>query len=188
MKYAFIGGIPAAGKSYLAGKVAATLGISHFKIDNWWDELRVDPKLRKWVNFYWNQDEEKYWRDTDCSQQWENLKNQSDTLWPAILERIKKIKSSSQPAIFEGVGILPHLAHRDLDFQGVFLLGESFEIILERNKLEPRWGKTEELKTKQAQAFWNCERPHYAEEAEKYGFKTFDNAIGAEKVLLRMLS
>ena len=75
-------------------------------------------------------------------------------------------------AIFEGVNILPHLAHCDLNFKGIILLGESFEVILERNKKDPRWGQTEELQKK---------------EAEKYGFKTFSDPMLAEKELLEIL-
>lgn len=187
MNYAFISGIPASGKSYLARKIAKEIGIKHICIDDWRQEMKSDLELEKWVDFFWNQDEKEYWRTTDCEQQWENLKNQSEALWPTILKRIKEIQISGDSAIFEGVNILPHIAHRDLDFQGVVLLGESFEKIMERNKQDPRWGDTEELQIQEAEAFWNCERPKYKQEAEKYGFKTFINSDEAEKELLRIL-
>ena len=185
--YVFISGIPASGKSYLADKVAKIAGVQHIKIDDWREEIRKSPELEKWVDFFWNQDEKEYWKITSCDQQWENLRKQSEAFWLIFLQRIKEIQGSGKGAIFEGVNILPHLAHRDLDFGGIFLLGESFETILERNKRDPRWGEADELQNLEAEAFWNCERPKYKQEAEKYGFKTFSDPILAEKELLEIL-
>lgn len=187
MNYAFISGIPAAGKSYLAAKVAKAVGVQYIGIDDWRGEMAKDPKLKKWVYFFWDQDEEEYWRITSCDQQWKNLKKQSEAFWPTILRKIKDIRKSEKGAIFEAVNILPHLAYKDLDFPGVFLLGESFELILERNKRNPRWGKTEELQGKEADAFYNCEGPRYKHEAEKYGFKAFTDPMLAEEELLKFL-
>ena len=188
MSYVFISGIPASGKTYLAAKVSRTLGISHFDVfDKLYLELSNDPNLMKWVNFFWNLNEEKYYETADCAEQWENIKNQSEALWPVTLKKIKDIQASKRPAIFEGVNILPHLARRDLDFEGIFLLGESLEIIFERNKKNPRWGKTEELQRKEAKAFYECEGAMYKKEADKYGFKTFSDTDEAEKELLRIL-
>lgn len=188
MKYAFIGGIPAAGKTYLAKKVSEMLGTAHFPTDNWRNDLRDDPALKKWVDFFWNLDEKKYYEETDCEGQWKNLRNQSEAFWPKFLKKIKDSQASGQPAIFEGVNILPHLARRDLDFSGIFLLGKSYETILERNKKQPRWGKTATLQEIEAKAFWNCERVRYKEEAERYNFKTFSDPALAEKELLKILS
>ncbi len=188
MKYVFIGGIPTSGKSYLAEKISKMTGAKHIDIDKWREEIKADPKLEKWVNFFWDKDEEEYWSTTDNNQHWENLKNQSEAFWPTILKKIKGIQNCEKSAIFEAVNILPHLAYKDLDFKGVFLIGESFETVLERNKLEPRWGQTEKLQTKEAQAFWNWERPKYKEEAERYGFKTFSDPLLAEEELLRILA
>ncbi len=187
MKYVFISGIPASGKSYLAAKVAKAIGALHIKADDLREEMKNDLELRKWVDFFWNQDEAEYWKNTNCDQQWVNLKNQSEALWPTILKRIDDIQSSGKPAIFEGVNILPHLARRDLGFEGIILLSESFEKILERNKQDPRWGQTEELQKKEAEAFYNCERPMYKREAEKHDFKTFSDPIEAENALLDLL-
>lgn len=187
MKFTFISGIPASGKSYLAKKIAKEIGIKHICIDDWREEMKDDPELKKYVDFFWNQDKKEYWRTTNCEQQWKNLRNQSEAFWPTILKKIKDVQKSGKSAIFEGVNILPHLAHRDLDFQGIVLLGESFEKILERNKLDPRWGDTEELQIQEALAFWNCERPRYKQEAEKYGFKDFVDSDEAEKELLKLL-
>ncbi len=187
MKCAFISGIPASGKSYLAAKVSKIIGVQHIKIDDLREEMRKVPKLKSWVNFYWNQDEKKYWDTTNCDQQWENLKKQSEALWPTVLKKIQDVQRSEMGAIFEGVNILPHLAHKSLDFKGIVLLGESFVTILERNKRDPRWGQTEELQIKEAEAYYNCERPKYRQEAEKFGFKTFTDPILAEKELLEIL-
>ncbi|MEK7143594.1 MAG: hypothetical protein AAB756_02075 [Patescibacteria group bacterium] len=187
VKYVFISGIPASGKSFLAAKVAKETGIEHVCIDDWREEMKGDPKLKKFVDFFWNQDEKEYWRVTNCDEQWENLERQSEAFWPFILKRIKEFQMFEKGAIFEGVNILPHLAHADLDFKGIILLGESFETILERNKRDPRWGRTEELQIKETEAFYNCERPKYKQEAEKYGFKTFTDPMLAEEELLEIL-
>lgn len=187
MKYVFISGIPASGKSYLAAKIAKTTDALHIEIDEWQEEMKSDPELKKWVDFFWDQDEAEYWRTTNCDKQWKNLKNQSEALWPAILKRIKDIQNSGKPAIFEGVNILPHLASRDLDFEGIILLGESFEKILERNEQNPLWGQTKELQRMEAEAHYNCERLKYKAEAEKYGFKIFADPEEAEKELLRIM-
>lgn len=186
MKYVFISGIPASGKSYLAAKVAIVTGALHFKVDDWREEFRKD-RHANWVDFFWNKNEAEYWKNTDCEEHWKNIVKQSEALWPEIVSKIGKIVKLGKPAIFEGVNILPHLAHKDLDFKGIFLLGESLETILERNKKDPRWGQTEELQIKEAEAFWNCEGPKYKQEAKKYGFKTFTDPILAEKELLEIL-
>jgi len=186
-RYVFIGGIPASGKSFLAKKVATQSGALHFEVDDWREEMKSDPKLELWVNFFWNKSEEEYWRTTNCDEQWKNLKRQSEAFWPGILKRIREVQKLGKSAIFEGVNILPHLAHRDLEFQGIFLLGESLEAILERNKKDPRWGQTEELQKKEAEAFYNCEGPKYKADAEKYGFRIFIDSTEAEKELLKLL-
>lgn len=187
MSYIFISGIPATGKSYLAEKVAETCGMLHIKIDHWRNELRKDKNLKEWVDFFWNKNEKEYWERTSCDEQWENIVKQSEAIWPEILRKIKEIQKTRKSAIFEGVNILPHLASRDLNFSGIVLLGESFEKIFERNKKDPRWGKTEDLQRKEAEAFWNCERPHYQKEAKIYHFKTFTNPAEAEKALLLLI-
>ncbi len=186
MKYLFITGIPAAGKSYLAKKIAKATDAAHFDIDEWREDMRKDPELDKWVQFFWNKDEEKYWDQTSCLEHWQNLKNQSEAIWPAIVARINDVKKSAQSAIFEGVNILPHLAAKDLDFSGVCLIGESEEVIFERNKKAPRWGNTEALQRKEAKIFFNCEGPIYKKEAEKYGIKVFSLVGEAEEELMRL--
>lgn len=186
MKYAFISGIPASGKSYLAAKIARTIGVRHFEVDDWREKFRKG-KNADWVDFFRNKNEAEYWENTDCEKHWKNIIKQSEALWPEIVSKIRKVIKSGKPAIFEGVNVLPHLAHRDLDFNGIVLLGESFEIISERNKQYPRWGQTEELQRKEADAFFYCEGPKYKQEAEKYGFKTFTDSVLAEKELLELL-
>ena len=187
MKYIFISGIPVSGKSYLAARVAKAVDALHIEIDDLREEMRNDMELRKWVDFFWNQDEVKYWKNTNCDQQWENLKNQSEAFWSAILKRIEEVQKLGKSAIFEGVNILPHLAAKDLSFPGIVLVGDSFEDIFERNKKEPRWGKTEELQRMEAEGFYDCERPRYKAEAEKYGYPIFSDVKEAEEKLLKIL-
>ncbi len=187
MNYVFIGGIPASGKSYLANKIAKVTGALHVNLDDLREKMLKDPNLEPWVNYFWNLDEEKYYNTATCEEQWQNLVNQSEAFWPTTLKKVEDYKKKGQPAIFEGVNILPHLVAKDPDFSGVFLLGSSVEEIFERNTRAPRWGNTEELQRIEAEAFFNCERPNYQREAEKYGYKTFTDNTEAEKELLSLL-
>ncbi len=187
MSYVFIGGIPASGKSYLARKIAEQTGAFHFDLDTLRKEMSKDPKLEYWVNFFWNLDEEEYYKNTSCEEQWENLVKQSEAFWPTFLKKIEEVKGSHKSAIFEGANILPHLAKKDFDFPGIFLLGESVEVIFERNKKNPRWGKTKKLQKIEAENFYICEGKMYMSEAEKYGYKTFNNSAEAEKEVLKLL-
>ncbi len=185
MKYFFITGIPAAGKSFLADKISKKLGILHVKIDDLRKELTNNPRFSDWVNFFYNQDEKKYYQSTSCEKQWENIKNQSEAIWPEIKKKINEVIKTGKPAIFEAVNLLPHLIKRDFDFPGIILLGNSIEEIFERNKKAPRWGNTEELQKIEAEAFFNCEGGWYKKEAEKFGFKVFRDSNEAEKEILK---
>lgn len=186
MKYIFIGGIPTSGKSFLAEKIAKAKNIAHIDVDVWREEMEKNPALEPWVNFYWKLNEEEYFKNTSCDKQWENFKNQSEALWPEIKRRINKIVKSGKPTIFEGISLLPHLIKIDFEFPGIFLLGKSLEETFERNKKDPRWGETEELQRKEAESFFFCERIHYKQEAEKFGFKTFEDIDEAEKEILKL--
>ena len=187
MKYAFITGIPAAGKSYLAKTVTQKTNSLHIDIDKLRVEMAKNPNLEPWVNFFSNKDEKEYWEMTTPQEHWENLKKQSEAFWPTILEKIHEVEKTGNSAIFEGVNILPHLAHQDLDFSGVVLLGESERSLFEIFKSNPRWGKTMELQEKEAEWFFVHEGKIYKSEARKYGYKTFHDSIKAEEELIRML-
>ncbi|KKT87347.1 MAG: hypothetical protein UW87_C0036G0001, partial [Candidatus Moranbacteria bacterium GW2011_GWC2_45_10] len=184
MGYVFIGGIPCAGKSYLAEKIAKENGMIHVNPDFLREEMEKDKNLEPWVNFFRNLDEEKYLESTTAEKHWENIRKQSEAFWPLLLEKIESVRKNNQFVIFETENILPHLALRDLDFPGVYLLGESVETIFERNKLSPRWGSTEDLQRKEAEMFFDWVRPILQKEAEDYGYKTFSNAEEAEKEIL----
>ena len=186
MSYVFISGIPTAGKSFLAEKIANELGVLHIDMDELRGDMAKDPALKKWVGFFTDQDETRYWANTTCEQDWQNLVRQSEAFWPTFLKKIDEIIRAGKPAIFEGVNILPHLAKRDLSFSGIYLLGESFEITLQRNKKDSRWGDTEELQRKEAEMFFYCQGEMYRKEAEKYGYKTFRDMREAYEELVRM--
>lgn len=186
MKYAFISGIPASGKSYLAEKIARDTGALHFKVDDWREEFRVE-KYADRVDFFWNKNESEYWDKTSCDEHWQNIVKQSEVLWPDVVAKIREIVNSGKLAIFEGVNVLPHLARRDLNFEGIILLGESVEVVFERNKKDPRWGETEDLQRKEAEIFYNCEGQKYKAEAEKYGYKAISDCKSAEVELLKLL-
>lgn len=184
MNSVFISGIPASGKSYLAKKLSENLGIQIISTDKLRDQMINDPTLEPWVNFYYNLDEAVYYTTIDCTEQWSNLVKQSEAFWPKILEFVK---SQQLPFVIEGVNLLPHLV-KDFDFNGVYLLGESEEIIKQRLKAEPRWGETEVLQKMEAHAFINCEAKSYKSEAEKFGYQTFTSADAVYETLAAMIS
>jgi hypothetical protein len=185
----FITGIPTAGKSHLSDKIAAAVRGVHVRIDSICDELKESSEeYKRWIDFYWDQDEYTYYTTTSHEQQWINLVAQAEHVWPGILEHIKKYDNEEKPVIFDGVLILPHLANRDLSFPGIALVGKSFEETLARNKLEPRWGDTEELQKMEAESFFYCERPRYIEEAKKFGYPVFEEPEGAYAHALALLT
>lgn len=182
----FITGIPTSGKTYLAEKVASMFGMDHVKTDDMREEMVKDPLLEPWVYFFWNKDEVEYFQTFSYADQWKQLVEQSEVFWPTIKQKIKDKLATGQSAIFEGVNLLPHLM-RELPLNGVILLGSTEEEILKRLKEDPRWGNTEDLQRLEAKSFFACDRPHYAAEAEKFGFPSFDSSIKAEETLMRMI-
>jgi hypothetical protein len=178
--------IESGGKSYLANKIAKSLGITNIKMDAIRDEMVKDPVLEPWVNFFWHKNEAEYYPTTHPEEQWQNIVNQSEAFWPTMKRKIEETLASGKPAIFEGVNLLPHLM-RELSIKGVVILGNSEEETFERIKADPRWGKSEELQRLKADAFFNVERPRYEAEAKKYGYPTFDGPEDAEAELIRLI-
>ncbi len=191
-KRIFITGIPTSGKSYLAKKLADTTGGIAVLLDDSRESLAtVSSEYKKWTNFYIDQDEESYYTKTEPDKMWDNLVKQSEGLWPGFIEKINEYASEAKPVVFECVNILPHLASKDLGFPGVCLIGKSrsagYEQTLERIKKDPRWGRTPRLQELEAKSFFYVERPHYEEEAKKYGYLVFETADEAFEVALRFL-
>ena len=186
-KRLFITGIPTSGKSYLAKILAEKVGGIAVILDDFREELSSNEQYKKWTNFYLDQDEKTYLSSTNSEKQWENLIAQSEGLWPAFLKEISKFQNKSKPVIFECVNMFPHLVKRDLGFQGVVLIGSSFEEVLKRNIESPRWGNTLELQKLEANTFFNIERPRYKEEALRYGYPTFERADDAIEYCLDLL-
>ena len=187
-KRLYITGIPTAGKSYLAQKLAEEVGGIAVSLDDFREALVFDERYKKWVEFYLDQDEELYLKTTSPEQMWANLVAQSEAVWPAFMEQINSYADEESPVIFECVNILPHLAHKDLSFPGVCMIGASYEEILARNIEEPRWGDTKELQEQEAKMTFTIERPYYKSEAEKYGIPVFENFDEAFKMALVLLN
>jgi len=187
MNKLFITGIPASGKSYLAKKLARETGGIAVILDDFRESLASDERYKKWVNFFLDKDEEKYYRETSLIDQWNNIILQSEGLWPTFFEKINSYKEEKKYVIFECVNILPHLAKKDLDFPGIVLLGRSYEEILKRNIENPRWGDTLRLQELEAKSFFNVERLYYKEEAEKYGYPCFETADEAFDTAIKLL-
>ena len=85
-----------------------------------------------WI--FWNKNEKEYWETITPQKHWNNLKNQSEAFLVCCAEKNSRDTKNKKSAIFEGVNILPHLAHRDLNFPGIVLLGQSIDVIFERCK------------------------------------------------------
>lgn len=188
-KRLFITGIPTSGKSYLAKKLADATGGIAVLLDDFRESLaNVSEEYKKWADFYRNQDEELYYTTNTPDQMWNDLVKQSEGLWSGFIEKINEYEKETRPVIFECVNILPHLANRDLKFPGICLIGESYEETLERNKKDPRWGRTLHLQELEAKEFFYIQRPRYKEEANKYGLPIFENSNEAFKAALKILS
>ena len=59
-KRLFITGIPTSGKSYLAQKLANKLDGFAVLLDDLRKKISADEKYKKWTDFYFDKDEEKY--------------------------------------------------------------------------------------------------------------------------------
>jgi len=179
--YAFIGGTSAAGKTYIAKKFAkkSKLPIHVVSIDEFRKEFAKDPKLKYWVDILWNENEEEYWKTTNYEKDIKNLIGQSEAFWPSILNIIKKTKKNHEHAIFEAVNIQPHLAKKDLDFSGLFLINEDYKTLIERFKKNPRWGKTDKLQKLEIEYLLKHDVAFIKKEAKKYGYKVFNNSNDA---------
>lgn len=59
--------------------------------------------------------------------------------------------------------------------------------VYETLKKDHRWGETEELWNLEADTFFNVERPHYRDEAIKYGYPVFETADDAFEIALSLL-
>ncbi len=171
-----ITGIPASGKSYLAKKLAVDTGGIFVSFDDLREGLTHDFVYGKWVNFYYNiSDEREYYLETPPDVLWKDIVSQSEGLWPVFLEHIHSYVNEPRPVIFECVNLLPHLVVPDCGFPEIVLLGSSQKEILERNKKDPRWGKTTFLQEIEAKNFFLVERPRYKEEGELFGVFISDN-------------
>ena len=173
-KRLFITGIPTAGKSYLAQQLASEVNGIAVCLDDFRSALVVDERYRKWVNFYSDQDEAAYYAAHGPEERWRDLIAQSEALWPALLEKISSYQKEKASVIFESVNLLPHLAHRNLDFPGIVIIGSSYEVVFGRNQKTPRWGATAELQELEAREFFYDERPRYKTEAERYRYPVFE--------------
>lgn len=183
--YAFIGGTSAAGKTHSAREFVKKSGlpIHIVSIDDLRKEFAKDPKLKYWVNILWNKNEEDYWETITYEKDIQNLVGQSEAFWPSILEVVKKTKKLYEHAIFEAVNIQPHLAKRDFNFPGFFLINEDPETLLKRFKKAPRWGKTEKLQKLEIEFLLKHDTDFIKKEAKKYGYKVFNNSEDAIKEL-----
>ncbi len=186
MKHFFITGTPNAGKSTLAKRIADKCDMLHIDVDSWREKMWQDESIRPWVDFFKDKDEMEYWSITTPEEDFQNLVNQSEAFWPFILKNINAIVERDAPAVFEAVNILPHLAKRDLPFDGVVLVNTSVDTNLERLKIRPRWGASGELQKIEAVRFAQ-QADLYVKEAEKYGFRVFENDKEAEAYMINVL-
>lgn len=186
MNSVFITGTSTVGKTHLANKLAASLGIKRVGTDAMRIEMLKDPLLEPWVNFYFDKDKEQFLTTTTCAEKWQKLVNQSEAFWPTIKKNIEAALASGETAIFEGVNLLPHLM-KEIEIKGVVLSATSEEDIFERLKLNPRWGKEEKLQRLEAHNYFTCEGPGFLVEAEQFGIQSFSDISAAEIELRRLI-
>jgi len=187
-KRLFITGIPTSGKSYLAQKLANKLDGFAVLLDDLRKKISADEKYKKWTDFYFDKDEEKYFLQNSPEERWQDFVLQSEGLWPAFKAEIKKYQDEPRPVIFECVNLLPHLAKRSLNFPGIVLIGKSYEETLDRNRKGPRWGTTQRQQEMEAKNFFFEEGPLFKKEAIKYGYPVFETADEAFNYCLEKLS
>ena len=183
----YITGIPTAGKSYLAKKLAEEAGAVVVFFDKVLDKYLSDPRYEPWINFYWNQDERTCLTQTSPDDQRKFLMQQAECFWPLFSEHIRSHELETKPVVFDSVSLFPSLVRREFDFPGVVLIGTSVEETLERNQKDPRWSKLADLQKLEAEAFFNVERPLYIAEAQKYDLPTFKKADDAVEYCLNIL-
>jgi 2-phosphoglycerate kinase len=180
-----ITGIPTIGKTSLAKRLAEAVGGIFVSGDDIRHELKSDPRFADAASFWKDKNKRTYYITTSYNKQWKNLVAQSEQLWEGILEKINTFKDEERPVVFEGVTLLPHLVHKDLDFPCIVMVGATLEDVVEKNKERPVWENTElEL---QSAAFFLGDQPYYKAEAEKYNYPVFNNSEEAFKNSLKIL-
>ena len=172
----------------MAKELAQKIGGIAVAFDNVRQNFSNDERYKQWVMFYFNKNEYEYLTQTSPDDIWNNLVKQSEALFPIFAEEIKKYQNETCPIIFECVNLLPHIAKRELYFPGLVMLGDSFETILDHNKKDPRWGKTEELQKLEAKEFFYIQRPWYKAEAKEYNYSAFENYSDALQEGIKILS
>lgn len=188
--YAFIGGTPAAGKSHLAKKFikGANLNIERVEIDSFRKTFAKNPELDKWVKVFSSKDELKYWSETTAQAHLNNVIAQSEAFWPEIIKIVNEVKRNHEHAVFEAVNLLPHLAHTDFDFPGIFLILEDKAELLKRLDKSPRWGNTADRQELEAKFWIEWEARFIKDEALKYNYPIFKNSNEALKELNRIFN
>jgi len=91
----FITGIPTAGKSYLARKLAVEIGGISVSLDHLRQGLCEDPdvpqEIKDYIQVYWNKSaiEEEFLTQTPPEELWNVLVEQSKALWPFFKKYIE---------------------------------------------------------------------------------------------------
>mgnify|MGYP001570963722 FL=1 len=183
--YTFIGGTQVAGKSYSSKKFVENSGlnITLIKTDALRLEMINDPKLRKWINVFWDRDEHEFWQNTNYEDYVQLLVGQSEAFFPIIMKTVNKIMAERKHAIFEGVNLLPHLVNKHISFPALFLVCDDRELIFSRLKEHPRWGGTEQFQRTEAEYIVKYDTRFIREEAIKFGYKVFNNPSFIEQEL-----
>lgn len=187
--YVFVGGTPAAGKSFTVKEFIKNSGlnIECVSLDDLREEFTKDPQ-RQWVDFFWNKNEEDYWQNTSYRKHSDNLSKQSEAFWPTVKEKIARVQNERKHAIFEGVNLLPHLVKEYTNIPTLFLIQRDSKIVLERIKKEPRWGEELHLQELEAKYFVEYDAKFIKEEAEKYGLTVFNDPQKLTEELKRLFN
>lgn len=188
--YVFVGGTPAAGKSYTVKDFIRNSGIdiAYISIDDLRDQFKDDPALKYWVDFFWEKDEQEYWQNSSYEEDIQNLIQQSEAFWPKVKEKINSVIATEKNAILEGVNLLPHLVKEYPQVPALFIYSDDEQTLLERIKQDPRWGSEDHLQRMEARFFIEYDARFIKTEAPKHGYWITDSSVELTQKLQELFS
>lgn len=172
----FIGGTPAAGKSYLSNEfIKQNPGLNIYLLNI--DEL--DFKTKKavyWRNYYLSQNEYDYLSTVSYEKYIKDQIDRAESYLPEVIEIFNSLKNTHENILIEGIYLHPHLVKKAFNFPGFYLIQENRNILLKRLIETPRWSTTQQLQEMEAEKIIAYDIPYINKEAKKYGYKVFNNS------------
>lgn len=160
----FVTGNSTAGKSTLARDAAKKLKVAVESGDHMRVSLYRDRVYGPTARFYESQaDESEYYATTSERERWENLRRQSERLWPALsMKVLAAYRIARKPIVVEGVNFMPDLVARDFpDHPIIAIVCDDEESVRARLAEKPRWGRTPDLQMLEAREIAKEQAPRY---------------------------